>query len=137
LYRQIDFGIPVTAAKLCAKNGIETIVTMSSMGANAKSSIFYSRTKGEMELAILAEKLPNSYFVQPSFIGGNRNEKRAGEKMGIAVFKFIQPVLVGPLRKYRLIESKTIAKAMVILAEKGYSKAILESDEIQRLADTN
>lgn len=137
LYHQIDFGIPVSAAKLCVKNGIESMITISSMGANVKSSIFYSRTKGEMEQAIMAENLPHAYFVQPSFIGGNRTEKRAGEKIGIAIFKFIQPLLIGPLRKYRMIESKTIAKSMILLAEQGFSKKILESDEIQRLADSN
>lgn len=135
LYYQIDFGIPVAAAKLCSKNGIETMITVSALGANAKSSIFYSRTKGEMEQAVLDEKIPNTYFMQPSFIGGNRQEKRTGEKIGIAIFKFVQPILIGPLKKYRLIEADTIAKVMLKLAQIGFSKPFVESDEIQKLAN--
>jgi uncharacterized protein YbjT (DUF2867 family) len=135
VYHQIDYGIPVAAARLCTRNEIDTIITISALGANAKSALFYNRTKGEMEETVLAEEIENTYFMRPSFIGGNRSEKRSGEKTGIAVFKFIQPILVGPLRKYRLIEADTISKAMIILAEKGYEKAIVESDDIQKLVD--
>jgi uncharacterized protein YbjT (DUF2867 family) len=133
VYRAIDFGIPVNAAKLCSKNRISTLITVSALGANAKSSIFYNRTKGEMEAAVLDEKIKNTYFLQPSFIGGNRSEKRTGEKIGIAIFKFINPILIGPLRKYRLIEAKKIALAMVFLAENGFKRVVIESDEIQNL----
>ena len=48
-YKRIDFGITVTAAKLSKLNNIQTFMVVSAMGANAKSSVFYNRTKGEME----------------------------------------------------------------------------------------
>jgi uncharacterized protein YbjT (DUF2867 family) len=132
-YHQIDFGIPVAAAKLCVKNNIDTLVIVSALGANSKSSIFYNRTKGEMQEAVALEKIKNTYFMQPSFIGGNRVEKRTGEKIGIAIFKFIQPLLIGPLKKYRMIQADTIAKAMINVASGGYSKSIIVSDEIEIL----
>ena len=47
-YKAIDYGIPVNAAKLAIQNNIKTFIVISSMGANASSSIFYNRTKGEM-----------------------------------------------------------------------------------------
>ncbi len=134
IYYKIDYGIPVTAAKLCVKNEIDTIVVVSALGANVKSSIFYSRTKGEMEKAISDLQIKNIYFMQPSFIGGDRSESRAGEKMGISIFKFIQPILIGPLRKFRLILADTIAKAMIKVAKIGYKKSVLESDEIESFA---
>jgi uncharacterized protein YbjT (DUF2867 family) len=82
VYTAIDFGIPFTAAKLAAENGIPTFLVMSSMGANAKSNIFYSRTKGEMEQAVLNQKIPNTYILRPSLILGDRDEKRFGESFG-------------------------------------------------------
>jgi uncharacterized protein YbjT (DUF2867 family) len=130
IYHQIDFGIPVATAKLCVKNNIETIVIVSALGASAKSSIFYNRTKGEMQEAVAAEKIKNTFFMQPSFIGGNREEERAGEKIGIAIFKFVQPLLIGPLKKYRMILADSIAKAMIKVAKDGYDKQLIESDEI-------
>lgn len=61
-YKSIDYGIPVTAAKLAKTNNIATFVVMSSMGADAKSSLFYNRVKGEMERDILAQKIKTHIF---------------------------------------------------------------------------
>lgn len=131
LYRKIDFGIPAAAAKLCKKNNIHTFLVVSAMGAHPKSKIFYNKTKGEMELAVFSEKIPNTYILRPSFIGGKRDEKRLGEKMGIAFAKFIQPLLQGRLKKYRLIEAETIAQAMIYLANTKPGIQIVPSDKIQ------
>ncbi len=137
LYRKIDFGIPVNSAILCKENGIDTFVVMSSMGANAKSSIFYNRTKGEMEDAVLEQNIKNTYILRPSIIGGNRGERRIGEKVGIVVMKLIQPLLIGSLRKYSAIKAETIATAMIELASNGSDKQIILSDEIQKVANSN
>ena len=75
IYHKIDYGIPVTAAKICKTNKIETFVVISSLGADVNSKIFYSRTKGEMEKAVLDLNLKYTYILQPSMIGGQRHEK--------------------------------------------------------------
>ena len=80
LYKKIDFGIPVTAAKLSKANGIPTFLVISALGANATSPVFYNKTKGEMEQAVLSEKIEKTHILQPSIIGGDRQEKRIGEK---------------------------------------------------------
>ena len=133
LYKKIDFGIPVDAAKLCKQNGIKTFVVMSSMGANAKSSIFYSRTKGEMEEDVFEQKIKNTYILRPSIIGGNRAESRFTEKIGLTAMKIFNPVLVGSLKKYRTINAETIANAMIHLANNTIDEQIIESDQIQKL----
>jgi len=137
LYKKIDFGIPANSAILCKKNGIETFIVMSSLGANPKSSVFYSRTKGEMEQAVLNQKIENTYILRPSIIGGSRVEKRLGEKIGIVVMKLIQPLFIGSLRKYRTIKADNIATAMIALASNGSDKQIILSDEIQKVANNN
>ena len=86
IYKAIDYGIPVAAAKLSKENSIKTFVVVSALGANAKSSIFYNKTKGEMERDVLAQNIVNTYILQPSIIGGNRKEKRIGEKLGLLIF---------------------------------------------------
>ncbi|WP_369806627.1 NAD(P)H-binding protein [Lacinutrix sp. Bg11-31] len=50
VYKQIDYGIPVAAARLSKENNINTFLVISALGANAKSSVFYNKTKGEMEM---------------------------------------------------------------------------------------
>ena len=135
LYKKIDYGIPVNAAKLCKTSGISSFLVMSSMGANANSSVFYSRTKGEMEQAVLEQNIENTYILRPSIIDGNRGERRIGEKVGIIVMKLIQPLLIGSLRKYKAIDAETIATAMIGLANNGSDKSILLSDEIQNIGN--
>ena len=126
-YKNIDFGIPATAAKLAKENHIPTFIV-------AKSSVFYNKTKGEMEQAILSEKIKHTYILRPSIIGGNRHENRPMEKIGIAIFKLLQPLMVGKLKKYRLIEAENIAKAMIYLANEKPELQIIESDKIQEMA---
>jgi len=133
IYKQIDFGIPVSAAKLCKENKISKLLIISSIGANAKSSVFYSKTKGEMEQAVLALKISNTYILQPSFIVGDRKEKRTGEKFGIVLSKLVQPLLIGPAKKYRAINADTIANAMIYLANNGFEKQIVSSEELQKI----
>jgi uncharacterized protein YbjT (DUF2867 family) len=134
-YHKIDFGIPVAAAKLCMANNIETMVTISSMGANVKSSIFYSRTKGEMEQAVLQERLSYNYILRPSLIKGDRKEKRKGEKITAAVVSFFDLFMLGGMKKYRSIKAERIAEAMVKLANDRPDLSILDSGMIQKIAD--
>ena len=71
--------------------------------------------------------------MRPSFLLGNRKEKRIGEKFGIILFKLLTPILVGPLRKMRPIEAEIVAKAMVKLANENINQSIFESNEIAEL----
>lgn len=129
-YRAIDYGIPAAAAQLCKENGIEVMAVVSAIGANPKSSIFYNRTKGEMEEAVLAAGISRTYILRPSFIGGNRQEKRAGERIGLAIFNFLKPLFIGKLKKYAVIDASSIADRMIQLANSNEPTRVLESNEI-------
>ena len=131
-YHKIDFGIPVAAAKLCVVSRIDTMITISSMGANVKSSIFYSRTKGEMEQAVLKENITYNYILRPSLIKGDRKEKRTGEKATAAVMSFFDLFMLGGLKKYRSIKAEKIAAAMIRLANTKPDLSILDSGMIQK-----
>jgi uncharacterized protein YbjT (DUF2867 family) len=133
-YKQIDHGIPVAAATLCVKNNIPTFIVVSALGADTKSSIFYNRIKGHMEEDVLALRITNTYILEPSMIGGERNERRTGEWIAKQVFKVFNGILTGPLKKYRSIHPETIAKAMIWVASNEYSNPRIPSDEITRLA---
>ena len=87
VYRAIDYGIPVEAAKLCKQNSINDLIIISALGANAKSKVYYNRLKGEMERDVLAQHIEHTYFLQPSLIVGNRKEKRMGEDISKRIMK--------------------------------------------------
>lgn len=130
LYRKIDHGIPVTAAKLAKQNAIPKYIVISSLGANKNSSVFYNKTKGEMECDVLNEAIPETYLLRPSLIVGDRNESRFGEKIGaifLKTFSFLIP------KKYKSINAATIASAMHQLAKEPYRNTVIPSDEIRVL----
>jgi len=134
LYKKIDFGIPTKAAELCKEKGINTLVIISALGANSKSKIFYNRTKGEMEEAVLKLNIPKTHILQPSLIGGKRDEKRIGEWIFKQLMKVASLVMAGPLKKYKSIHPNDIAKAMVWLANNEFKEVRIPSDEIKSLS---
>lgn len=133
-YKNIDFGIPKSAASLAKRHGIQTFIVISALGANPKSRIFYNRIKGQMEAAVSEESISQTYILQPSLIGGKRKEKRTGEWIFKQLMKLMQIVLVGPLDKFRPISPEHIGKCMMWLAENEYHDVRIPSDEIKRIA---
>jgi uncharacterized protein YbjT (DUF2867 family) len=130
-YKKIDYGIPVTAAKLAKQNGIDTFIVISALGADADSSIFYNKTKGEMQRDVINQNIEKTYILQPSLIIGDRDENRFGENVAtfsMKIFGFLIP------KKYKMIKAETIAEAMMILAKEGFSKQQITSDEIKQIA---
>ena len=133
-YKAIDYGIPVAAASLAKANKITTLVVVSSIGANSKSNVFYTRTKGEMERDVLSKKVEYTYILRPSIIDGNRKEQRLGEKIGLNVFKIFQPLFFGKLKKYKITEAEHIAQAMINLANSSSQEKIITSNKIKEIA---
>jgi uncharacterized protein YbjT (DUF2867 family) len=130
MYSRIDYGIPVVAAKLSKDNKINTFIVVSAMGADPRSTIFYNRTKGEMERDVLQYNIQNTYILQPSLIGGNRSEVRSGERFAqwmMGSFAFLIP------KKYKMIHPELIAKAMLWLSKNEYSEMRIPSDLIKKI----
>ena len=129
-YKKIDHGIPLSAAILAKQNNIKQFQVISAMGANENSSTFYNKVKGEMERDVLAQGIQDTIILQPSLIGGNRAEKRLGEQLAqktMRWFDFLVP------KRYKIIEPETIAKAMIIIADKGYKTQRVASDQIKEI----
>jgi uncharacterized protein YbjT (DUF2867 family) len=108
----IDRDYPIQVSKYAKKINAEKLVCVSSVGADKKSSNFYLRTKGEMESGV-SVNFPGAVFVRPSFLLGNRKEQRIGEKIGIAVFSVISPLLLSGLKKYKGVNVKALSKVMI------------------------
>ncbi|WP_034058834.1 NAD(P)H-binding protein [Lacinutrix jangbogonensis] len=137
-YKQIDYGIPVTAAILSKENNISTFLVISAMGANKKSNVFYNKTKGEMEHDVLEQNIKNTFVLRPSLIGGERKERRALEKIALNVFKIIQPLFIGKLKDYKIINPESIAQAMLNLANSSsHAEVIITSNDIKRITENN
>lgn len=137
-YREIDYGIPVNAAELCKVNNIACFIVISALGADANSRIFYNRIKGDMEEAVLSKQINHTYILQPSLIGGNRDETRIGESIAKFLMNLIEPLMLGDLKKYRSIHPSTIAKAMLYLGKRcDLENQRIASDRIKKIAIMN
>ena len=131
-YRKFDYTYPYEAAKLAALQGVQQFSVVTAMATNLRSPIFHLRIKAELEEAITKLPIPTVFFIKPSLITGVRKETRVGEEVASWVFKVLNPILVGPLRKARSIEAKVIAYAMVVLAQQSYQGVhSIESDQLQ------
>ncbi len=131
---KIDRDLPVLLAKYAAKNGVETMVAISSIGANMNSNMYYARIKGEMEMGVLKYPFACKSVVRPSMLLGKRSEFRWKEVWSEKILKVISPLLIGKLRKYRGIKARNVAKAMLVIANTSPCKVAYESDELEALA---
>ena len=121
-YYQIDHDYPVMAAQLTKANGASAVMLVSAVGANAKSNIFYTKTKGEAERDVIAVGFKHTHIFRPSMIMGNRAESRPLERVFIKIFSVANLLLVGKLNKYKGITAENIAKAMIEAAQQPKEK---------------
>lgn len=130
-FSKVDLGYPLKIAEIAEKKGIPGYLVISSIGADAESSNFYLRTKGEMEKALF--KLDFQYLVvlRPSLLLGKRSESRFMEEAAKAAASALKFLFRGNLRKYRAIEAEKVAKAMVEFANNVSGRKIFESHQIE------
>lgn len=121
-YYHVDHDYPILAAKIAKENGAKSVFIVTAIGANAGSNFFYVKTKGETERDIKALDFQHTHIFQPSMIVGTRKEERAMEKTLIKTWTIINPLLVGDLNRYKGIDGKDVAKAMVNAAKKQTDK---------------
>lgn len=121
-FRKVDFLYPVQVGRAGKLNGAEKYLIVTAMGADPKSVIFYNRVKGEVEKELTDLRFTTFHILRPSLLLGDRGETRFGEKIGEVLARIVNPIMVGPLKKYAAIESEKVANAMVRFArlpEKG------------------
>jgi len=130
LYRKVDYNIPVDAAQIGFDMGIEYFAVVSSIGADENSSNFYLKLKGEMEKEVSQFAIPQIGIFRPSMLLGKREEFRLAEKISSYIFPIIAFFVPS---KYKPIQGKSVAKAMVMNANKGKEVQILYYNDIKLL----
>lgn len=137
-FRAVDFDANLAVARAACQAGARRIGLVSAMGANARSTVFYSRVKGELEEALKALSTDALVIARPSFILGDRaalgQPGRAAEGVGIRVARALRPVLP---RDYRAVEDRAIARALLEQVPAASGVVVLPSGELQRHAAAN
>ena len=135
-YQKVELDIPKKIAQIARANSVNSFIFVSSIYANPKSSGDYVKFKGLVEEELKKLNFSNLGILRPSFLMGSRKENRVGEKIGILTFRLLSPLLLGPLRRMRPINSEIVAKAMIKIANENLRKTIFESDEIVNLTSS-
>jgi uncharacterized protein YbjT (DUF2867 family) len=126
-FRAVDHDLIVAYAARAREMGARHLLVISAVDADPKSSIFYSRVKGETEQALRAQGWPQLTIARPSLLIGNRNEPRLAERLAAPLSKLIPG-------KYHGIEACQLARALWRLAlEEQDGVRVVESDELRKL----
>lgn len=130
---KIDFTFNLDFAKAAKENGIENYVLVSSVGANSKSKVFYTKMKGDLDEAVSKLGIKNYAILRPSSLTGDRKEKRIAEIISLPLATFITKFI---FKKYRPIQDKIVAQAMINVAiQPNKTKTIWEAGEVFELAE--
>lgn len=133
-FYKVDYEYTVEISKEALRLGAKQFLLVSSMGADGSSAFYYNQVKGQLEETIKKLKYQAVHIFRPSLLLGERKEGRLGEYIAQQAMKTLGFLMIGPLRKYRGIEGKKVAEAMVITAKKDLTGIhLFESDTIQNI----
>ena len=134
-YRRVELDLPKQIAQITKSNSVNSFVFISSGYADPNSSGDYLKFKGLVEEELKRLSFNKLGIMRPSFLIGDRKEKRLGEKIGIFVFKLLSPLFLGPLKKMKPIQSEKVAKAMIKISNGDFRQQVFESNEIVEIGN--
>jgi uncharacterized protein YbjT (DUF2867 family) len=125
---RVDYTYQYEFAKAASQNSVLAYVLVSSLGADSKSSVFYSRMKGELDEAVSKLPFRKTIIVRPSILDGNRKEKRPMEKISLAIMRGLTKIV---LKKYKPTPVDLLAARMISLSlDEQVGIRIIEASEI-------
>ena len=135
-YKRVELDVPKKIAQIAKSNLVNSFVFVSSGYADPNSSGDYLKFKGLVEEELKRLSFSKLGILRPSFLMGDRKEKRVGEKAGIFIFKLLSPLFLGPLKKMKPIHSKKVAKAMIKITDGDFKQNVFESNEIVEVSNS-
>jgi uncharacterized protein YbjT (DUF2867 family) len=131
-FRKVDFDYPVALARHSLERGAQRFLIVTAVGANAKSRVFYSRVKGEVEAAVSELPFPGGVKVfRPSMLLGDRAESRPMERAAAAAMRAGAVIFSGALKRYRAIDAGLVARAMLNVARtQGAGFSVVEGERL-------
>ena len=137
-FQKVDITYCYEIAKQAQARGVKNISIVTSLGSDSNSANFYLKSKGMIEDKITKIDFDSISIHRPGLLIGARNEMRVGEFIGQKIFPyFIDPFLMGSIRKNRSIKGDTLAKAMVNLSGHGKGVNYYYFDDYNKSAKGN
>lgn len=128
---KVDYTYQYEAAKAAKANGVKNYVLVSSVGANARSKVFYTKMKGALDDAIQELGFEGCFILRPPSLI-RKGSDRFGETVSLAIIKAFNAI--GLLRAWTPMPTEAVAAAMIRLAKSGRKGVeIIESQEILKV----
>lgn len=108
--RKVDYDYQYNFAKAARENDVEDHVLISAYGANASSSFFYPKIKGELEKSVEKLNFKRTIIFRPGILV-RKNTTRLGEAMSEKIIKIFN--FIGLFKKFKPLPTNILAKAMI------------------------
>ncbi|KAL6449586.1 FMP52 Protein FMP52 [Candida maltosa Xu316] len=133
-FKKIDYGINYDSAKAAKESGTKVFVLVSSIGANAKSSLLYLKTKGELEDDIIKLGFDHTVILRPGVLLGEREGAHGlGNDVAQKVGGWLRNTFFQ--RFLNSVEGSEVAKVAVDFAAKGIKGELTEKVQIVESAE--
>jgi uncharacterized protein YbjT (DUF2867 family) len=128
-FRAVDLDAVRVVAEAARSAGVLRLALVSALGANATSTVFYNRIKGQAEEAVAGLGFERVVIARPSLLMGDREalgqRTRPMERVVLSVLKPASGLLPA---KWRPIHASVVARALVrSLRADGPGVQVLES----------
>ncbi|WP_343303264.1 NAD(P)H-binding protein [Chitinophaga niabensis] len=105
----IDYDIPAKFAEIAKRNGVSKVVLLSAYGASAKSNVFYSKVKGNLEDRITSLAFEQFIIFRPGLLQ-RKDTDRLGERITAGILELLN--CFGLIRKFRPLPTFTLAEKL-------------------------
>lgn len=130
--RHIDYDYQLAFAKAARANGVKSLVLLSSIGADSKSSIFYLRLKGELDDAVRDLGFDSLTIVRPPSLIRAKS-KRFGETASVKLLQAVNAI--GLAKRLAPMETVVVARSMAALgADSASGTRIIEGQDVRDFA---
>ena len=113
-FKEVDLELVLEIARKAKDIGVHNIAVISAVGSRLNSLNYYLNIKAEMEQKILDLKFKKTFFAKPGQLLGFRDDSRIDNWVRVieVLGKIYGYFMIGPLKKYRNVEAKQVAKEL-------------------------
>lgn len=112
-FKKVDYDAVVNFGKVAEYNQAKSLTVISANMADAHSSVFYNRVKGETEQALMSMNFNRLILLRPGLLIGERMEKRTGEEFAIKIMNVLETVLPAKIKRRMATKIETLAARML------------------------
>lgn len=129
-FHHIEYDYITKIAGIAQSNGVNQLMLVSALSADAKSLFFYNQVKGLIEDYIKQLEFWAIHILRPSLLLGERNEQRTLESISAGVGLALKAIGPKLFSKITPIEGEKVARCMIKVAQETRSGVFYYPSEV-------